>query len=137
MKIGDFLYRYNYNGFCVGVEKYKIYEIRQQETDAQYGVECLHCDHGWNCKLLVGKDDYGNFIYIQMLNDKEDSYESQKYHHNHEAKFWKTEKEAKIEYYKKSLVKIKESVENSKKSLEKLQKDCALVESLVKDLTEN
>jgi len=59
LEIGTFLYRYFPQIISPGIAKYKIVGIREHKEGFHYEVECLNCQHGENCVMLVIPDDEG------------------------------------------------------------------------------
>lgn len=128
-KIGDDLFRYVEGG---GIFHYTVKGIRSYEDSTQLEVECQTCSHGWKCRLLLARNDYGRVHAVHMLNDDDD--DSQKHWHGNEGMhFWPAVAEAKAEGVRLMIRRAKESVERTeaahKAAVVRLTEMQALLES--------
>lgn len=80
-KLGDIVYRY-----VVGLFKYEIIAIRQNQEGQSLELRALNCTHGWQCEILVAPNDDGLLQYVCMLNNKDG--EGQSHWHKVEGQFF-------------------------------------------------
>ena len=124
INIGDSIYRYVSFG---GIREFKVVGKRWYEDNIQLEVEDQHCNHGWNCRLLVAMNDYGRLISIKMLNDDED--DSQRHWHSQEDyNFWLDKKHVRQQYasitlsgYRDKLAVAENNVKEIKKVIDELE----------------
>lgn len=116
--IGDELFRYIVGG---GVFRYTVCGRREYEGDVQLEVECQNCSHGWKCKSLLSRDDYGRIIELHMLNHDEDD-DQRCWHGNEGLHFWPTSNAAKQEQLKRLTTKAAEDVRKAEDALAQAKK---------------
>jgi ABC-type Zn2+ transport system substrate-binding protein/surface adhesin len=130
-KIGDELFRYVEAG---GVFRWKVVGVRQYEGETQLEVEGQTCSHGWKCRVLVARNDYGKIHAVHMLNEDEDD-RQRHWHTNDGYHFWPTSAEAKREAAKVAIRKAKERVSNAQRTLESECKRLAELEQILSETT--
>lgn len=69
LEIGQELYRWA----SPYIMKYIVTGLRSYSDSEQYEVECQSCKHGYLCKVLIARDDYGKLRTVNMLNDDDGS----------------------------------------------------------------
>lgn len=97
MNIGDKFYKY------LGMGKfssYTIYGIIKRNNITLYETECNSCMHESNCRVLITKDNKGNYVFASMLtNDEESHY----IWHKDDNNFYLNEKDCLINTIKNSI----------------------------------
>lgn len=131
MKIGDELFRYIVMG---GIHRFIVLGVRQYEDSEQYEIEDQNCAHGWKCRLLVARNDYGKLHAIHMLNEDEDD-RQRHWHTNDGFHFWPTVGEAKAEAYRDALRKADERVSNAEEALKVAKRQRDEMKSLLSEAT--
>lgn len=112
-KVGEDLFRYVE---CGGIHRYRVVGIRSYEDSTQLEVEDQSCNHGWKCRVLVARNDYGKIHAVHMLNDDED--DSQRiWHRNEGFHFWPTVEEARLEATRFHMQRADERVRKAEESL--------------------
>lgn len=79
-KVGDELFRY-VDG--AGIFRYVVIGRRERPDEVQLEVECKTCTHGWQCQLLLARDDRDRIVAVHMLNNDEE--EDQRNWHGNEG----------------------------------------------------
>lgn len=125
-KVGDELFRYIEMG---GIHRYIVQGVRQYQDDVQLEVEDQSCSHGWKCRLLVARNDYGKLHAVHMLNDDEE--DTQRHWHQNEGfHFWPTTTRAKAEGFDAAIRRAKESVAKAEDGLAAAKRRLQELESL-------
>lgn len=131
-KVGDELFRYIEMG---GIHRYVVQGVRQYETDVQLEVEDQSCSHGWKCRILVARNDYGKIHAVHMLNDDED--DTQRHWHGNEGfHFWPTVAKAKAEGFDAAIRRAKENVGKAEEGLAASKRRLQELESLRGEIEE-
>lgn len=122
-KIGDELWRHVVGA---GTFRYVVDGVRVYGDEVQLEVECQSCTHGWKCRILVARDDYGKLHAVHMLNDNED--DSQRHWHgNYGMHFWPTKRQAREEG-------LRHLLREAKDRASKLRDQLKLADARVKEL---
>lgn len=103
-KIGDELWRHVPGG---GTFRYVVDGIRSYNDEVQLEVECQTCSHGWKCRLLISRNDYGKIHAVHMLNEDDDD-PQRHWHGNEGLHFWPTKQQAREEGLRQILCEAKE-----------------------------
>jgi len=131
LKIGDKIYKY----LLGGVGSYDVIGKREYQDNIQYHLRCNNCNHPEPCELLITLNDYGQYVYVAMLNDDED--EPQYSWHTGEP-FFLTKQEAIIQKGNESIKWQRDGVEKLRDRLkgaeEKLKEMKIYIESVNEEL---
>lgn len=126
-KIGEELFRYVEGG---GIFRYKVDGVRQYQGETQLEVEAQNCSHGWKCRLLIARDDYGKIHAVHMLNEDDEDHQRH-WHGNEGFHFWPSSAKAKAEGVKAMIRRAKERVEKAKGELAAAQSRLTELETLL------
>jgi len=131
LKIGDKLYK---RAGISGTLEYEVLSITEQRDAKFYTIECLSCQHGRNCEVLITDDEHGKFRYVRTLDD--DVYEPQHPFHIDapNERYCRTREEATIESYEHSIREQKKSIAQIKERLESEEKLLARIEQALEDI---
>lgn len=132
-KIGDSLYRHVE---CGGQFHYIVDGIRTSESGVMLEVECQTCSHGWKCRLLVARNDYGKLHAVHMLNNDEDEDDQRHWHGNDGFHFWPDKSKAREEGLRAILARSRERVSRLRDQLAGEQKRLAEIEAAITDESE-
>lgn len=128
--IGDELFRHV---VCGGTFRYIVQGIRQYEGETQLEVECQTCSHGWKCRLLIARNDYGKIHAVHMLND--DDEDTQRHWHGNDPglHFWPTKEQAQREGWRKIVRDYDERISKAEAQLAGLRERRKEIAALIED----
>lgn len=112
--------------------RYKVTAEIKREKNIQYEIECLDCNHGDPCRVLITKNDHNKFVYVGMVNESADDDFSDRhyYFHKNNGCFWTTKEDAQIE-------KLDNYIRQEEKELENLNERILYKEKYIKELDDS
>jgi len=126
LNVGDELF--NYQSFK-GIFTYKIVGVREYENSRLYEIKCQECRDHAKCRVLVSQiDNLPQFQYVQMLNEDEEN--EQYYWHNNQV-YFVSKNDCKKHAYNKAIEYHKKEIEKLENSLKKQKERLAEIQSLV------